>query len=145
MSQSVATRWAEVPGFPGYRVSDTGVVVGPAGKPLRPTKCSPPRGARFTYLKVGIYRQRKRHWFFVQRLVLLAFVGPPPDDKPDAGHRNHDAHDNRLANLEWKNHAANVAESYGDEATTKRDERRAIEAEGCGVVFPNVWLPGVPF
>jgi len=100
-----------IPGYEGYEVSSLGRVRSfwrpggpqrrfPSETPriLRPS--APPNG----YLYVGIGRHSKKA---IHRLVLLAFVGPCPDDC-EASHLNGDRRDNRSANLVWeaplKNH-----------------------------------------
>lgn len=39
---------------------------------------------------------------YVHRLILLTFVGPPPDPTSQAAHENGDSTDNRVENLSWK-------------------------------------------
>lgn len=45
--------------------------------------------------------------FAVHRLVLLTFVGEPPEGKPEGCHKNGDSHDNALSNLKWGSRAEN--------------------------------------
>jgi hypothetical protein len=97
--------WRPIPGRAGYEVSDLGRVRsidrlvmklacdGPAphrlkGRVLKPGPTS--RG----YLTVGLPGGTA----LVHRLVLTAFSGECPDGF-EAGHRNGDKTDNRLANL----------------------------------------------
>lgn len=47
----------------------------------------------------------------VHRLMLLAFVGPPPLGKPFALHENDIPDDNRLGNLRWGSSKENRADS----------------------------------
>jgi hypothetical protein len=98
----------EVIGFPGYRVSDDGVVSssrGPTGAwlPLRPQ-------GRRGYPRVGLWRDGKLHWRSVHTLVLTAFVGPRPDGQ-EACHRDNDRTNNALANLRWDTPKGNHADS----------------------------------
>lgn len=60
------------------------------------------------YVRVSINGKAHR----VNRLVLLAFVGPPSDPAMHAAHKNGDKTDNRLANLEWKTCKANIADKH---------------------------------
>jgi len=47
------------------------------------------------------------HSHYVQRLVLLAFVGPPPSGDHEAAHNDGDKTHNTLDNLSWKTQDAN--------------------------------------
>jgi len=60
------------------------------------------------YLKVGIYCGGIPSTRTVHRLVLLAFVGSPPDGKPHCNHINGIKTDNRLSNLEWCSLSENI-------------------------------------
>lgn len=81
-----------------YEISNLGRVKN--AKHDRLLKFSIIRGhERFT-----VYRKRGKPRninLMVARLVLLSFVGPGPDDKPFARHRNGIGNDNRLTNLIW--------------------------------------------
>lgn len=59
------------------------------------------------YPVVGLSVDGKAESFQVHRLVLEAFVGPRPDGM-EACHGNDDPTDNRLANLRWDSHVANI-------------------------------------
>lgn len=87
----------DVPGYPGYSVSDEGRVRGPSGKWLKPKQ------GRYGHQSVWIGGR----WPSVHRLVLLAFVGPCPEGM-EACHENGDPSDNRPGNLMWKTHADNI-------------------------------------
>lgn len=72
----------------------------------------------------------------VHRLVLEAFVGPPPQGC-EASHRNHVRTDNRLVNLVWESHTANMERSADvgrigmprRNGTTRRHLSAAVVAE----------------
>lgn len=96
--------WREVPGFPGYAVSDQGRVRGKSGRVLRPDT------TRGGYLRVTMRQDGADARRSVHRVVLLAFVGGPPKDKPHCGHRNGVPNDNRLANLRWVSRSENEIE-----------------------------------
>lgn len=63
-----------------------------------------------SYLQVGLMRDGQRHVFRVHKLVLNAFVGPAPADKPHGRHLNGNPQDNRLENLAW----GSAKENYED-------------------------------
>jgi hypothetical protein len=63
-----------------------------------------PRDTGDGHLRVVLGRGNRRQ---VHRLVLLAFVGPPPAGC-ETRHLNGDPADNRLDNLEWATHRRNM-------------------------------------
>lgn len=145
--------WEPIPGFPGYQASCQGNIRGKRGTNLRPTMAYPAGHSHLTYKKVGLYVDGKRCWRLVHRLVLLAFHGEPPEDRPDGSHLNHDPHDNRIANLEWQSHLENCKErhtSEAEEARMDRDQDRAIRDEASGnfvdvYAGTALWWVGTPF
>ena len=95
--------WRPVPEWPEYEVSSEGqvrrVAPGPgtrAGRLMKPQLDTNGRPA--VVLKVGARRSQMR----VSRLVLLAFIGPPPTPKHEGAHENRRRTDNRISNLSWK-------------------------------------------
>lgn len=98
--------WRVIPGFDGlYEASNLGRIrswarFGPStgGSPRReiPLLLRPRliRGYEYVYRKGGVGG-------LVSRLVLLAFVGPPPSEGLAAAHQNGDKRDNRPSNLAW--------------------------------------------
>lgn len=112
--------WAGIDGFPGYQVSDTGLVrsldrviiqshptAGTVkrrmkGKILSPGRCS--NG----YLTVRLLVGTKFH--LVHRLVAVAFVSG--DSELQVNHKNGVRDDNRAENLEWLSCSDNHLHSY---------------------------------
>lgn len=104
--------WRWVPGYEGaYEVSDQGRVrsykrVGPpygvADEPQRVLETSPRRG----YPSVQLARNGDSRSVTVHKLVLLAFVGEPPEGY-EGSHINGDQTDNRLSNLAWETRSEN--------------------------------------
>lgn len=125
-------KWVAIPGLPGYEVSDFGDV-----RSWR----SPRHGQRLKAPKRISTRQRKGYvrcmlrdkgWnrgFSVHRLVLLAFVGPPPS-ACETSHENGDSLDNRLLNLRWRTKRENEERKtvHGTSATGSRGMRRKLTA-----------------
>jgi hypothetical protein len=107
--------WRDIPGYEGrYQVSDMGNVKSLARKdrrgvywPERLRKVSPePSG----HLSVCLSFDNKTRTLSVHRLVLLAFVGPPPEGT-EACHKNGKPDDNRLENLYWGTRKQNQQDS----------------------------------
>jgi len=111
-SGGAGVTFKDIPGFPGYRISDTGVVQSKRHRNGKPS-------CEWRVLKLWINNEgyynvdlrsavRNRNKVKVHRLVLLAFCGPPPSDaKYYACHRNGIRTDNRLENLYWGTPAQN--------------------------------------
>jgi len=100
-----AETWREIPGFPHYDVSDLGDVRSRKRR-TRPVSLQTNR----RYVAASIRRpDGSRAKPNVHRLVLEAFVGPCPAGMV-ACHCNGNSHDNRLQNLRWDSHKANIAD-----------------------------------
>jgi hypothetical protein len=69
---------------------------------LTPHKC----GNGALYYVVSLHKEGRQKQFMVHRLILLAFVGPCPDDM-EACHWDDDSSNNRLGNLRWDTKSAN--------------------------------------
>lgn len=114
---SAAEVWKPIPGYRHYEASTQGRIRSWLGmgwhrrrKPLEEPVILKPTPNYAGYMVVnlpvrrGQCRQRKVH-----RLVLEAFVGPPPSPKHHGSHMNADRSDNRLANLAWETQQQNNA------------------------------------
>jgi hypothetical protein len=110
--------WRSVEGFPGYEVSNLGRVrsidrvviwkrrggnfpVSLGGKILRP-------GLRRGYKEVTLCSGGERQRFLVHRLVVMAFIGPPPKGLTQVNHKDGDKQNNWAGNLEWVTPSENV-------------------------------------
>ena len=94
--------WRECPGFSDYSVSSMGRIrrdvtrhTAIAGRVL---VCNP---GVHGYVILSLVRDGKRPGCYVHRLVALAFIGEPPEGKPQVNHKNGVKADNRVENLEW--------------------------------------------
>lgn len=102
----MTAEWCEIPGFPGYLVSDDGQVASTKRGSLRLlSQQELHAGHRQVWLYAGAHHARTG--IQVHRLVLLAFVGEAPTGH-EACHRNDTPSDNRLANLYWGTRSDNM-------------------------------------
>jgi len=109
--------WKDVPGYPGYQVSNFGNVksysnYGHKGiskfndlpHMLRPSIV---RGRRV----VVLFNEFGKKQFKIYRLVLLAFIGPCPPEM-QACHYNGNSFDDKLTNLRWGTSLENKKDNY---------------------------------
>lgn len=87
--------WTTFPGATKYQVNQHGEIRNAATRRLV-TQHSSNGG----YKRVSLMRTQRRITISVHRVMALTFL-PNPEAKPTVNHKNHDAGDNRLENLEW--------------------------------------------
>lgn len=102
--------WKEVPGFPGYEASDTGLIRGwhcNSGKRRSEPKLLASQKAHAGHLRVLLMDETgKRRAVMVHRAVLFAFVGPCPDGE-ETRHLDGNPANNNLSNIVWGTKQAN--------------------------------------
>jgi len=105
--------WRPVPGYENtYEVSSFGQVRRIEGKSLKP--CANSKG----YLQVTLHCRGKGVALLVNRLVLMAFRGIPPEDF-ESCHGDDIKCNNRLSNLRWGTRLENAADKVARGRTTK--------------------------
>jgi hypothetical protein len=138
--------WAAIPSRPGYEASDqgrirsvdrlitesTGKTRRHRGRVLRTTVL--PNGYHHTFTGAGMGG-------YVHRLVLEAFVGPCPPGM-EACHGIGGREDNRLTNLRWDTHLANVADTVRQ--GNKVEQRRTHCPSQHVLAAPNLVVSMLP-
>lgn len=105
------TKAFPIKNFPGYYITDTGDVYsriernGWRFKKLKPTKLNT------GYLQVGLFKNKKRKFITVHRLVAEAFI-PNPKNKRTVNHINGIHDDNHVKNLEWATDSENNLHAF---------------------------------
>jgi hypothetical protein len=104
--------------FPNYVVGTAGTVVNL--KTLKPLKHMITRKG---YHLVALYKDGKRYYKSVARLVAQAFI-PNPDNKPEINHKDGNKDNNTSNNLEWMTTKENIHHAM--------DNGLRVRSEVCG-------------
>lgn len=130
---AVRPRIKGIKDYPGYYVSDSGVVYGKRDrKPLSPYK------VKGGYLRVhlGGSHQGQSKQLLVHRLVAEAFV-PNPDGKPFVNHKDENKENNSADNLEWVTFAENINYGTRNERASRARGKKVRNIE-TGEVFNSL-------
>lgn len=131
--------WRAIAGWESfYEVSNMGRVrsldrvssgVRVKGRLMKPYKDRPKYPHMIIQLSRGGRSKEGAAFPLVHKLVLEAFVGPRPPGL-EACHNNGDGTDNRLSNLRWDTHRANMADQFKHGTMTPKKPK------------PRKWKPG---
>lgn len=106
LDAKVAEKWAPLPNFPDYDISDIGRVRSAQGRVLA-TRVGD-RG----YVTVSLWADGYSVLRLVHRMMLEAFVGPAPSEKHHACHIDGAKTNNVLSNLRWATPKENIADKW---------------------------------
>lgn len=98
--------WKDIPGIDGYQASNIGRIRNAKNNRVRKLEKHHSRHDK-EYYRVGIKGIKKGIHFRVHRLVALAFIGPPPDEKSQVAHADDNGLNNKVENLSYKSHIEN--------------------------------------
>lgn len=124
--------WERVRGHPDYEVSDLGQVRSwkRPGPPRILKQSTMPKG--YKVLALGV----PGRLYLVHRLVLDAFVGPPPFPKAVTRHLNNRPGDNRAVNLAWGTQKQNMEDRVPagtDSKGVRHGNARLTEADAVDI------------
>lgn len=112
--------WRDIPGYPGYQVSNVGrvrshnKVTSTPRFPVRRWKDRPIKvriNPSTGYDQITLWRDGEAHTLLIHRLVAEAFLGAAQDGMT-VNHINGDKRDNRPENLEWVTLKENVRHAF---------------------------------
>lgn len=114
--------WRTIPGHNEYEVSDLGRVRRAApGRKTFVGKVLRPQSIGAGYRAVALTKNGKAIHRYVHRLVMLAFVGEPPEGH-EVNHRDGDKSNNALANLEYVTRSENNNHAFASGLARKGAE-----------------------
>ena len=96
----------DIPGFPNYEVSNTGIV-----RNKKRNKIKEPGIDKKGYYKVDLYKNSKRTTKKIHRLVADAFLPKDPQRK-DINHKDGNKANNKVSNLERCTKSENMKHAY---------------------------------
>lgn len=96
----------EIKDFPGYFVTEDGIVYSTKHNKLKELKKQNNQG----YYSVYLEKDKKQYRKSIHRLVAETYI-PNPDNLPQVNHINEIRNDNRVGNLEWVTHHQNTVYS----------------------------------
>lgn len=111
--------WKDVSGYEGlYQVSNLGEVrslgryinSGITDKRFLRGRTLKPKVRKEGYLEVALYKNHRKKWITVHRLVAKTFI-PDPEHLPQVNHKDENKENNKVGNLEWCSAQYNI--NYG--------------------------------
>lgn len=127
------TKWAEIPEYEGFFVSDNGLVQSKHGKML--TQRPNAKG----YLRVDLSKNATTKGHAVAKLVLISFGFPKPSAIHQAAHWNGVKTDNRLTNLRWATPQENEADKkrHGTVLVGEKNKKAKITEKDAVYIKEN--------
>ena len=80
------------------------------------------------YLRVDLYKDKKRSNYKIHRLVAIAFIDNP-DNKPIAHHKNHIKTENIRENLSWATYSENTTAYYDSIKQSQEQKEREVPTD----------------
>lgn len=103
--------WREIPGYPGYLASNTGLIKS-LPKPRRTwEKVLKPNIKKDGYSETVVYLNGKPNFMKTHRLIAMAFIDNP-EGKPEINHKDGNKLNNCVENLEWVTPSENQKHAY---------------------------------
>ncbi len=99
-----------IPGYDGYRITDTGVVISRHGRPM--SLFTDRDGYKRCSLAAEHGKDVMRKHIPVHRMVCWAFHGPAPSPEYEVRHLDSNPANNVPSNVCWATHLENIRDKY---------------------------------
>ncbi len=119
--------WKVIQEFPNYEVSDSGEVRNK--KFNRILAFSETNRGFTTYRRITLFKNNKRFYRSVHRLVAEAFI-PNPDNLPQVDHIDANGKNNNATNLQWVTPSENIQKSFLQNTSVKTESCRKGGVKG---------------
>lgn len=137
--------WKDIPGYPGYQISDCGrvrtynKVTSSARFPHRkwkPRILSQKDHAKDGYLRIDLWQGKEHHTHLVHRLVAIAFLGDR--EGMTVNHKDGNKKNNHLSNLEWMTLRDNIRYGFTNGQYSKVQIPCSLVIDGTQIDFPSL-------
>lgn len=128
--------WKNVVGYPNYQISNMGNVKSLNYNNTGKEKILKPFKNYKGYLQVALHQQNKRKFYYVHRLVAMAFIDNPNNLK-QINHRDECKTNNNVTNLEWCTPKQNINYGTRNQRVRESNSKQVLCVE-TGVVYPSV-------
>lgn len=121
----------EIKNHPGYYITDTGVIIGKYGRPLKPWLDT---SGRYYQVRLGKDSKNKS----VHRLVAQAFV-PNPNNYKEVNHIDYNTKNNSSYNLEWCTRMQNMNHCFKKHSPVRNMRKCEMLVDGKSVgIFESI-------
>ena len=124
----VCELWKPIPDY-DYAVSNLGRVKRTKGRKqgARAGRILKARIHKHGYLQYNLWKNNKGRLFSANRLVALAFLGPPPSKKHDAAHWDGNPKNNKPSNIRWATRKQNMADAKRHGSLMRGENHYAVK------------------
>ena len=140
-------QWSPIAGFPNYEISTLGRVKSLSRdyKYGKHNDIILKTNDRRGYRGVTLFKNGKRYYFAVHRLVAAAFL-ENPNNLPCVNHKDEDRTNNRVDNLEWCTHLYNSRYGTSREKISRGVSRSVLQYSKDGrliKIFPSLTVAAI--